>query len=539
MRPAQPFAVKLLGLSLLLLTVACLTTCSDDDSTTPDTGADGLIGSGGGSVSDAGGAQVEIPAGALSQDTAITVTTYTDPDEFPVTAGPVPAFWGGAEFGPSGTEFALPVTISIPARVPLTPGTEYPLFVYEPDSLRWDLTSAPATVSATGDALVAEVEHFSVFSPGGSPGGAGDLSDIDANLCDGDPTAICNAYIAYFKSYIADVGDKGLFDGECKEVVGLYMDVAAEIVGVGAFVPVRDGEFRGETLTISYQADCGTGNDAGGFLDAISTIYYECTAPALSAVADPDELQPGGSSTVTATLACGQQAYPGQSVQFECFGIGQIDQDAGTTNPAGQAQTMYSVEDEDGEATVRAYYDACAGHDNAATITNDALITVSGSWSGSLVIIYDHQVGGSPLDAFYDVVTIDFDLEIEEGSVSGSGSGYHIATVTPGGDCWNGSLSAPAFEAIVLGSATETSLEFQVLPISMPLSFVITCHSNDPQDYSYPVHGMLEGAILGQYVVLNVPLEDGGTDMGEGTDDWGEDIPVHYSYTVTISQGGD
>jgi hypothetical protein len=530
-------------LPILTISILVLTTCGSDDPVEPAPGNNTTIGPAGGTVTDDDGAGVTIPAGALTENIAITVETFTDPESGPYPTGPVPIFWGGAQFGPAGTQFSQPVSITLPTREPLNPGDDYQLFAYDPDNESWVVEKGSAIVTPDGQALVGEVSHFSVFNGGGNAGGGQAGSDITIMLCNfGSAEAMCQAYVAYFKAYIANVGDKGVYDAECKEVCGLKMDVTCDISGDYFFLPVREGEFVGEQLTIAATEACA--EDDGEYhyamLEATSTIYYACTQPGLSATADPGEIELGGSSTVTATLICGEMAYPGQSVELESVGVGQIDRNSATTNAAGQAQTMYTNDEQDGEATITAYFDACEGQENAGTVTGQTVITTGGSWSGTMAVNFDHPIGGSPLDNFSDGVSISFNLSIDEqGNITGTGTGSHAVSVTAGGECWVASVNAPGFAVAVAGTASDETMNFAVYPNPMmPVSFVITCqHGDDTVDYPYPLgEGLIEGSIMSQDIMISVAREDGAQDTGSGSRSEGTDIPMYYSYTVTVNK---
>jgi hypothetical protein len=94
--------MRKLGL-ILLMTVAG---CSSDGSQVNITKT---VGAGGGTVSQTDGTSVQIPMGALSSSANITIASVTAP----APAGFVlvgPAY----DFGPDGTTFATPVTITLP-----------------------------------------------------------------------------------------------------------------------------------------------------------------------------------------------------------------------------------------------------------------------------------------------------------------------------------------------------------------------------------------------------------------------------------------
>lgn len=102
------------GLVMVAMLVA--TGCGGDDASCPlvEDGAataSQLIGPSGGTLELANGGKVEIPAGALDEETMITVTEVLDPKPLPLgldSAGK------GYAFEPHGTVFSAPVKIAIP-----------------------------------------------------------------------------------------------------------------------------------------------------------------------------------------------------------------------------------------------------------------------------------------------------------------------------------------------------------------------------------------------------------------------------------------
>ncbi len=123
------------------------------------------IGASGGTVTEASGAKVVVPAGALTTSTAIAVTqTSTGAPALPagVTAfGPIYAFT------PHGTAFATPVTITVPFDPSSVPAGTTPV-LYKTDAAltTWAVVS-DATVS--GNTMVGAVTGFSDAVVGSLP----------------------------------------------------------------------------------------------------------------------------------------------------------------------------------------------------------------------------------------------------------------------------------------------------------------------------------------------------------------------------------
>ncbi len=148
--------MKLRLVSTLLVVSVALIACSSSSSSTSSPGGTNpgqtapttqTIGTAGGTVS-AAGVVLTIPAGALSSDTAISITP---------NAAAIPQGYTGLsplyEFAPSGTKFATPATIEFTTTSAGTNPTVY----WSNDTGTYD--ALDTTVDATG--VSAAVQHFS------------------------------------------------------------------------------------------------------------------------------------------------------------------------------------------------------------------------------------------------------------------------------------------------------------------------------------------------------------------------------------------
>jgi hypothetical protein len=124
------------------------------------------VGAGGGTVNGNDGTSVTIPMGALSSDANITITSV----EVAAPTGTVivgPAY----DFGPAGTQFAQPVTITLPfdsAKLPMG-RTASEIRIYTAPKGSTEYMQLATTVS--GQTVVASASHFTVFVPA-APSGA-------------------------------------------------------------------------------------------------------------------------------------------------------------------------------------------------------------------------------------------------------------------------------------------------------------------------------------------------------------------------------
>ena len=143
----------------LFSAIACaclvLTGCGGHGPTNPSSAQ--KIGPTGGTVTEASGANVVIPAGALTQDTPIAVA-QTSAGAPALPAG-VTAFGPIYAFTPHGTSFAVPVTMTVPfdpASVPT--GTTLALYKTDVTQSKWEAVSG---ASANGSLMSGQVTGFS------------------------------------------------------------------------------------------------------------------------------------------------------------------------------------------------------------------------------------------------------------------------------------------------------------------------------------------------------------------------------------------
>jgi len=104
---------------------------------------------------------VQIPAGALSQNISITVSSLTCNNVSSLgTSNTLLAVAGS--FGPSGTTFSSPVTVSLPLPYLSTPGKLLPLNLLNTSTLVWTNIGS-ATVDADGKSASFQTSHFSTY----------------------------------------------------------------------------------------------------------------------------------------------------------------------------------------------------------------------------------------------------------------------------------------------------------------------------------------------------------------------------------------
>lgn len=127
--------------------------CGDPTSATMD------IGPSGGSVAAGDGASVSIPAGALTATTPITVSTSSAPSPDGTVEVGTPYL-----FGPEGTQFAQPVTVTLAFDASLLPPgtTSADVVIYTAPANTTDYQQLETTLADAGH-VAAQTTHFSIF----------------------------------------------------------------------------------------------------------------------------------------------------------------------------------------------------------------------------------------------------------------------------------------------------------------------------------------------------------------------------------------
>ncbi|MBN1164675.1 MAG: hypothetical protein JXB45_08860 [Candidatus Krumholzibacteriota bacterium] len=525
---------------MLLLGIVCsFSGCGGEDGEkSPVNPGKTTIGPKGGTVTDSGGAAVTIPPGALSAETAITVETISSKGDLPADAPQFLKLLGGAEFGPTGTDFNSDVTITVPLDPPVGAGEMVSILVWNETEQQWEDEGGTVTVAPGGASATLTVDHFSLFSAVYNV-----FDNFDVNFGDGSTgQSAYDAYVPWFKANVTDMGRKGMYRNDCHEVVGLRIGVSYDVQYLpdGAHYYGIPYQMEGRTTdkdVIFYLAKDKSQDQVVDFNYALEVhVFLDCCAAEMVDVsAEPATINTNETSQVTATVMCDDEAMTGHQVTFEPQGgLGTVSPATATVSSGGKATTTFTAGDDEGTESVYASLENCQGQN---TMDGAAQIEIKDNWTANMTITFIHDNNDEPLYQFKDVMNLHLNLDIETGVVSGTGTGTHSVALSIAGDCFENSMNAPSFPVEVGGAVVGDNLEFMVVPTDMlTVSFVLTCiFGQNQDDFPYPVYGWMESAMMGQDISVNVPWVNGGTDSGSGTDSTGGEPPMTYSYTVTLS----
>jgi hypothetical protein len=139
--------------TLLIALIACGCSSAKDITSMP-------IGPNGGQINGSNGTQLNIPPGALTMNTNITIQTVNVP------APPGTVLVGPAQdFGPEGTTFRAATTIQLPFTMSKIPAGKTPndIIIYTAPKGSTQYTTMPTTLGS--GVVTTQTMHFSIFLP--------------------------------------------------------------------------------------------------------------------------------------------------------------------------------------------------------------------------------------------------------------------------------------------------------------------------------------------------------------------------------------
>jgi hypothetical protein len=211
-----------------------------------------------------GDAALSIPAGALSEDTTVTIETSAPSGDLPNRSSLKGLVY---DFGPDGTEFSEPATLILPAAG--TPGADEQAVIAWLDETNDAWQDLATTVNDDGS-LSAEVTHFTRFVVRFNGRVADDCS---FSACGGDVTGTWTV-----STVCAEAGDALL--AECPDAIA---EIDLALTGTATFNDdgTRSTDFTTQaTITYTLSAEC---------MSTITAGMPPATCDALSKPADPAE----------------------------------------------------------------------------------------------------------------------------------------------------------------------------------------------------------------------------------------------------------
>jgi hypothetical protein len=218
---------------------------NNNNTPTPSDVAEEVTAAEGGEVALDDGAGVNIPAGALSDDTEISIESSEPSADLPE----LDSVQGLAyEFGPDGTTFEVPVELTLPLVG--APGADQEAVVswLNTDTNQWE----DLDTTATRDAVIAETTHFTLFVVRFK-----DVA-VDAFTCDFDDTCTGGNIVGEWTIQGACIDFANPFEDFCADAT-----FQADTEFVGSITFNDDGTYSssittGGTLHLVLPASCLT-----------------------------------------------------------------------------------------------------------------------------------------------------------------------------------------------------------------------------------------------------------------------------------------
>lgn len=312
-------------------------TSSNNNNNTPEPGtaSEDVTATEGGEVALDDGAGVNIPAGALSDDTEISIESSEPDDSLP----DFDSIQGLAyEFGPDGTTFDVPVELTLPLVG--TPGANEEAVVswLNTETNQWE----DLETTATRDVVVAETTHFTLFVVRFKGVAA------DAFTCDFDDTCSGGDLVGAWTIQGGCVDIPNPFETFCADAT---FDVASTMEGSVTFND--DGTYSssftsGGTFHVVIPASCLQGA-AGTCLEALDADSGEDGGATWTCTGSPAE---GCDCDVTGEMETKQETgtYTTDGNQLSMLGEGDTEADPITYCVDGNSFKAKQVEQKDGDA---------------------------------------------------------------------------------------------------------------------------------------------------------------------------------------------
>lgn len=155
-------------------------------------------------------------------------------------------------------------------------------------------------------------------------------------------------------------------------------------------------------------------------------------------------------------------------------------------------------------------------------------------WRGELHVTFTHVYIENHF-SFHDLVSFEFNLEQTGNTVQGTCIGTHDISVVPMNECVLSNIYAPNFTGYVMGTIDSMYLDLTFIypnPIENPANFYLLC---DERVVPFEMYAPLESSIIAIHVHPHVLMQEGATDSGSGSENFGSSgPPIEFSWDIVI-----
>jgi hypothetical protein len=523
--------------ALLLASMFLLMVCKEDSPTDSHekNQSSKTISSSGGKVEDSYGASIAVPAGALSSNMTISIRT--------IHADSIPADLQSGIVGnmieclPHGAKFLQPVMIVLPVTSGHTyqAGDSANLYIYNADSSGWELTGTPAVVTSDGHHLRASVMHFSDFgsgSPGSYGGGGKKFEDIHNWL---ELEMAINGFTYSCIQSLGGLGTKKRIRDCCYTLRNVEFKFFYSSPGYNQVYSIGYGDQGGCDLEEKQNYSEGTPDEGYHIYVNIKICWGVCSPEVSMSVSQsqfylPDDA--GKTSDVDLKVLCGSEGFGGQQVELSVSGPGQIDPASTTTDAGGTVLGTYTVTGK-GTASINAQVQTCqSAKPTSGSATAAINIDSTEADYVAAIVTITHSTG---VWTFTDEVRMLSYIKIENENVTiKEEEGSHTASCTSSSThCSVVGFSAPNFKPGAQITKIGNTLDVKFVP-DCAINFTWHCPDLDPpaQDSPVPLYGNLVTSLIAIHIKGILPMEVSAVITGSGSESFGEDLPLTYSYQI-------
>ena len=316
MKVRKFISLGIMTLSLILTSCGSKTNSKDSSNSKEYPVVTKTIGASGGHVNDEeSGLDLNIPAGALTENTKISAQYVEEPAK--LSNVPILGFLCGAEFGPSGTTFEKPVEVSLKLyKTPLN--NKLSVAYYDEENKLWEYA---AEASIDDNVVKFEVTHFSKYQVLDLPISVFNQYVYivrEAMRLDKTDSWITETYLEYLLDDVHVMDYYGEYNGYIYRPIGFQINGQYAIDGkesdnnetVYRYGEINHAEFSSTTdyclygsMLSSYQEFKRQREHAAQenqeIIDILLVVYYKMCKPIIDLKAPDTELKKGESTTVT------------------------------------------------------------------------------------------------------------------------------------------------------------------------------------------------------------------------------------------------
>jgi len=384
-------------LNIILFNLNCKKEKGNDQD--PTFGYSKDIGPDGGTIITPEGFELNIPAGALDEETTISINPIEDVTELdPLSPLNALYFLCGVGLKPDNLSFNKTVTVEMPLSTPLIPNNQYFLYSYDEQQNGWHQERATSTTNENGTRLMAQLDHFSIWGVFDIPPEYLILTQIKRFLQESSPPELgCEAFVQWYLNNIDPMDFIALVQNCCYGVVGVEFNITYKIDEIeGQYINTVGTTPPSNHPTSLYIYDDEWSHNQSQFLISMQITYFISCVPDMLIEAASNKILVGEETTISVEIHCDNRPMPNKSVILSVDDFGTIDPMEIITNANGRATAKFTGTSK-GVAAITAEFQSCDCENPSIPVFGLTGVEVEDNtsnttkWKGTIQgRIYDH-----------------------------------------------------------------------------------------------------------------------------------------------------